>query len=89
MFSSSSGTTLAEPALVARTDLAAVSTPMANTAEKGPSLSGSGDDSAPPNRVVRTARLASQWELSNLPCGAMRLISEAKAPVQRQRSFNL
>jgi hypothetical protein len=57
MFSSPSCTTLAEPALIPRTNPAAVSTPMANTAEKGPSLSGAGADLAPPTGVVGPACL--------------------------------
>lgn len=75
MFKSFGGTTLAErwqAGSLIQTNPAAFSTPMANTAEKRPFLSGTGGDMAPPAGVMRPACLP-----SDLPRGVMRMRQRA------------
>lgn len=84
MLNSSGGTMLAErwqAGSLIQTNPAAFSTPMANTAEKRPSLAGTGDDMAPPAGVMRPACLAPRQEPSDLPRGVMR--TRQRAPYRR------
>lgn len=80
----SGGTTLAEPVLVPRIGTATVSSTVANANEERPSLQSKGVDMLPLSGAVDPACLASGQELSGLPQGVMRTITEARDPSTRR-----
>ncbi|KAL0204650.1 hypothetical protein M9458_002668, partial [Cirrhinus mrigala] len=78
------GSSVEEPTMVFRTVPAALHSPLADSPETGPPLSGERNNMAPPARSVGSAPLVSGRDPGYLPENVLNTISQARAPSTRR-----